>query len=463
MHMLPDLLHDEERKVWDTHSEGRVIFIGSFSEVEKCLKPLKINGRGERIRTSDPLVPNQVLYQAEPLPELALQLVHPHPLMPGCRTREECTSVSVPEKRPALALRIAELMPKRDAIGAASKSCGNRPRPSLANNAFGVRRYHRCMRPRDQLRFGAARLLDGGMASEFEFLGADITRPLWSAHVLEDSPESVIAVHRSYLEAGADVLLTASYQVSRMGYAEVGLDPSRADRALLRSVELACAAHAEFPVRGILVAASLGPYGAALHNGSEYHGHYDCTFADLVQFHQERIAILAESEADLLAFETLPSLDEARAIGEALKPWPEIAVWFSFTCPDAEPCHRAANLKVARGEALRDCAALAAGFPQTVAVGVNCTQPVWIASLIAELRQASSKPIVVYPNSGEGWDAEARCWIETPGSSDPEYFGQLARQWHAAGAQLVGGCCRTRPAHIRHIAEAIRDSDPRRA
>jgi homocysteine S-methyltransferase len=304
------------------------------------------------------------------------------------------------------------------------------------------------MTSRDQLQFHGARVLDGGMASELEFLGANISGPLWSAHVLEEAPEKVIAVHRAYLEAGADVLLTASYQVSRKGYLEFGLDPDRANAALSRSVELACEARAEFPSRRVLVAASLGPYGAALHNGAEYHGDYDCSLEDLVRFHRERIEVLVSSDADLLAFETLPSMEEARAIGEALKTWPDLAAWFTFVCPD----YRAASLQVAHGEALRDCAALAAGFPQTVAVGVNCTHPKWIPRLIAVLREASAQPIVVYPNSGEDWDAEARCWT---GLSDPAEFGQQARNWYAAGAQLVGGCCRTRPDHIRRIAALV--------
>jgi homocysteine S-methyltransferase len=311
------------------------------------------------------------------------------------------------------------------------------------------------MTPRDQLQFAKARVLDGGMASELEFLGADISGPLWSAHVLEDAPEKVIAVHRAYLDAGADVLLTASYQVSRQGYVEFGLGPDRADAALLRSVELACIAREEFarhePGRQVLIAASLGPYGAALHNGAEYHGNYDCTFADLVQFHQERIAVLAQSDdADLLAFETLPSLDEASAIGEALKPWPNLAAWLTFTCPGA----RAASLQVAHGEPLRDCAKVAASFPQTIAIGINCTQPKWLPSLIPELRAASDKPIVLYPNSGEGWDATSRRWIQAPGSSDPVKFGQQALEWYVAGAQIIGGCCRTRPEHIRQVAAA---------
>jgi len=295
------------------------------------------------------------------------------------------------------------------------------------------------------------RVLDGGMASELEYLGAKIDGPLWSAHVLEDQPEKIVAVHRAYLEAGADCLLTASYQVSRMGYAEFGLTPQRADRALFRAVELARTAAAEFPQRRIVVASSLGPYGAMLHNGAEYHGNYDCSFAELVAFHRGRIEVLAAaptgSAPDLLAFETLPSIDEGRAIAEAIAPYPHLAAWFSFTCRDAE--------HVAHGERLRDCAALAASLPQTVAVGINCTAPEWISALIGEIRAATDKPIVVYPNSGEGWDAEARCWT---GSSDPEGYGALAAQWSGAGALLVGGCCRTRPAHIRQVAQVLRQA-----
>jgi homocysteine S-methyltransferase len=297
-------------------------------------------------------------------------------------------------------------------------------------------------------------VLDGGMASELEYLGADINGPLWSAHVLEQSPEKIVAVHRAYIEAGADLIETASYQVSRMGYAEVGLAPARADAALLRSVALARKAAAEFARRRIVVAASLGPYGAALHNGAEYHGKYTCTFADLVQFHRERIDVLAAASPaqtpDLFAFETLPSLAEAEAIGEALTAHAGLSAWFSFTCRDEQ--------HVAHGELLRQCAAAVAAFPQTVAIGINCTHPRFISALIAELREASDKPILVYPNSGEGWDAQSRCWT---GTSDPAAYGEEASRWYASGAQIIGGCCRTRPAHIREVAGAAKTSSRR--
>ena len=290
-------------------------------------------------------------------------------------------------------------------------------------------------------------VLDGGMASELEYRGARIDGPLWSAHVLEDAPEKIVDVHRAYIEAGAQCIETASYQVSRMGYAEIGLSPARADAALLRSVALAREAASAFPDRRVMIAASLGPYGAALHNGAEYHGNYECGHTDLVEFHLGRIDVLAgagnESAPDLLAFETLPSLEEAVAIGEALEVWPNIAAWFSFTCPDHE--------HVAHGERLSECARAVARFPQTVAVGINCTMPGFIRDLIAEARRATDKPIVVYPNSGEGWDAQHRCWT---GHSDPESYGAMAREWFRAGAQIVGGCCRTRPEHIRLVASS---------
>jgi homocysteine S-methyltransferase len=290
-------------------------------------------------------------------------------------------------------------------------------------------------------------VIDGGLASELENLGAHIDGPLWSAHVLEDEPEKVSAVHRAYIQAGSQCIATCSYQVSRMGYAEVGLAPDRADAALLRSVALARSVVAEFSGRRVLVAGSLGPYGAALHNGAEYTGDYDCSYADLVMFHRERIEILARATAletpDLLAFETFPSLEEVRAVGEALAPWPALQAWFSFSCRDAK--------HVSHGELLAECAAVVAAFPQTVTIGVNCVPPSWVPSVIAELRSASNKPVLVYPNSGEGWDAEGRCWI---GKTDPADFGVGAAEWFAAGAQIVGGCCRTRPAHIHEVAQA---------
>lgn len=290
------------------------------------------------------------------------------------------------------------------------------------------------------------RLLDGGMATELEARGCDISGPLWSAHVLASSPETIEAVHLSYLEAGADCILTASYQVSAMGYAEIGQPPEAAAAALRQAVDLAVAARNRYrqqSQRRIWIAASLGPYGAALHDGSEYHGNYTVSFADLVRFHAGRLAVIATTEADFAAFESIPSLEEAEAIVEALHQHPSVHGWISFTCKDEQ--------HVSHGEKLAHCAEFLDRQQQVIAIGVNCTQPKFILPLIGEIKQSTRKPIVVYPNSGEGWDAEHRCWT---GTSDPTDFGQLARDWTQAGAQIIGGCCRTTPEHIRAIRQA---------
>ena len=306
------------------------------------------------------------------------------------------------------------------------------------------------MTPRDQLDFPAMRVLDGAMATELEQRGCDLSGPLWSAHVLDSAPDSIASVHLDSLRAGADCISTASYQVSARGYRELGRTARAAAEALRQSVALAEEARARYAredSRRVWIAASLGPFGAALHNGAEYHGRYDVRFVELVDFHAKRIAVLAETNADLLALETIPSRDEAEALLRALEQTPSVSAWISFTCRDGR--------HVAHGETLRACAARVAESPQVLAVGVNCTAPHFISALIAEAQQGmqNRKPVIVYPNSGETWDAGTRSWR---GFADPSGFGALAATWFAAGAQAVGGCCRTGPAHIAAIAAARR-------
>ncbi len=299
------------------------------------------------------------------------------------------------------------------------------------------------------------RVLDGGLATELERRGVSIGGQLWSGQALLEAREAVVAVHRSYLEAGADILLTAGYQVSAMGFVAQGMADGEASAAaadaLRQSVALARQAAEEAGRPEILVAASLGPFGAALANGAEFHGQYGFSSAEqehraLVRFHAERIAALAETSADLLAFETLPSLAEARAIVEALRDFPGVAAWVSFTCRDAE--------HTAHGERLRDCAAALDTTGQVIAIGVNCTAPALVEPLLRELRLGTAKSLVAYPNSGEAWDAEHRCWT---GSADVAGYGKLAARWFRAGASIVGGCCRTTPGHVRAVRDAATD------
>lgn len=300
---------------------------------------------------------------------------------------------------------------------------------------------------------GGTVILDGALATELERRGADLRDALWSAKLLIENPDLIRQVHYDYYAAGADVATTAGYQATFAGFARLGLDADTAAMLLRRSVELADAARREFwddPAqrRGRLrplVAASIGPYGAYLADGSEYRGDYGLSVRQLMDFHRPRLAVLAESAADLLACETIPTLVEAEALVALLREYPHMPAWFSFSCGN--------EAHLWHGEPLREAVTLANACPQVVAVGINCTAPQLIIPLLESVRDAAQKPLLVYPNSGEGWDAVAKCWL--PGTKIAD-FGEQARHWYAAGARIIGGCCRMTPDDIRAIARTLR-------
>lgn len=299
-------------------------------------------------------------------------------------------------------------------------------------------------------------VLDGGLASELEARGCDLSDALWSARLLMDDPEQIRQVHLAYYQAGADCVITASYQASVAGFMAKGLSEEEAAAKLRLSAQLGLDARQEFWATEAnrigrlrpLVAASVGPYGAFLADGSEYTGDYDLDEEGLFAWHRRRWHILAESGVDLLACETLPSISEARALQRLLAESPEMPAWFSFSCRD--------GLHISDGTPITACGKLLAQEDQVVAIGINCTAPRFIPSLISQLRGVTQKPIVVYPNSGETYDVENKRWL---GLSDAPSFGSHSFQWHQEGAALIGGCCRTGPAHIQQIAEQLR-GDP---
>jgi homocysteine S-methyltransferase len=295
-------------------------------------------------------------------------------------------------------------------------------------------------------------VLDGGLASELERAGFDLDDPLWSAKMLLESPEAVSDVHRSYLEVGADCIISASYQATIEGFRVRGLSVAAAEEAIRKSVQLAIDARDAFwadegetgdRLRP-LVAASVGPYGAYLADGSEFTGVYGLDEQSLLDFHRRRWKILASTEADLLACETIPSLREARALARLLTETPGRWAWFSFSCRDGE--------HISDGTPIVDCVRALAAVPRVAAIGVNCTAPIFIPSLVENIHSVTGSPIVVYPNSGEGWDADNKCWI---GTADPVHFAAAGVLWRNAGARLIGGCCRTGPEDIRQLREAL--------
>lgn len=295
-------------------------------------------------------------------------------------------------------------------------------------------------------------ILDGGLATALEARGHRLDSDLWSARLLLDAPEEVSAVHRAYLEAGADCIATVTYQATFAGFARLGLDHEQAVRLFGRAVRLAVDARDEFwrdpsgregRIRP-LVAASVGPYGAFLADGSEYDGRYGIGADALDAFHRERFQLLAASDADLVACETIPSLPEVRVLLGILADTPDTWAWISFSCRDARHLHDGGSVK----EAARACATAV----RVAGVGVNCVAPGLVPELVAAITDETDLPVIAYPNSGEEWDSGAKQWRGRAALPD---WASSADDWVSAGACVVGGCCRVGPETIRAVRQRV--------
>ena len=315
---------------------------------------------------------------------------------------------------------------------AASEQPGDSPAPSLA----------------DALAAGPV-VLDGGLSNQLETQGADLGDDLWSARLLADDPAQITAAHAAYYAAGAQVVITSSYQASFQGFASRGVDQPRAAQLLRRSVELAreaeLAAAAKDGQPGLAprprwVAASVGPYGAVLADGSEYRGRYGLSVAELEAFHAPRLEALMAAQPDVLALETIPDADEAKALLNLVR-GSGVPCWLSFS---------GAGTATRAGQPLADAFSLAADVDEVIAVGVNCCSPQDVHGAVELAAKATGKPVVVYPNSGETWDAEARTWRR-----DPTFDPSLVGSWIDAGARLLGGCCRIGPDAIHQVANYV--------
>lgn len=314
---------------------------------------------------------------------------------------------------------------------------------------------------------GGYAVIDGGLATELESHGADLHDPLWSAKCLLSSPHLIRRVHLDYLEAGANVIISASYQATPQGFEAKGMSREEGEALLKRSVEIACEARNIYYDRAaksswdvtkvgnaperhpVLVAASVGSYGAYLADGSEYSGIYGdkVTLKTLKDFHRRRVQLLAESGADLIAFETTPNKLEAKAYAELLEEENiKIPAWFSFNSKD--------GTNVVSGDSISECASIADSCKQVVAVGINCTPPRFIHGLVQSIKKVTTKPILVYPNSGEMYDGERKEWVPTAGATDEDFVSYVSK-WRDAGASLIGGCCRTTPKTIRAISKIL--------
>jgi homocysteine S-methyltransferase len=282
------------------------------------------------------------------------------------------------------------------------------------------------------------------MSNQLESAGYDLSDDLWSARLLAERPEAITEAHLAYFEAGASVAITASYQATFEGFARRGISHARAAELLALSVdsarEAARRAHAKGITRPLWVAASVGPYGAMLADGSEYRGRYGLTIADLERFHRPRVEVLAAASPDVLALETVPDTDEAQALLRAVRGL-GVPAWLSYTI---------SGDRTRAGQPLDDAFALAADVDEIIAVGVNCSAPDDVSPAITLASRITGKPVVVYPNSGESWNPTSHTW-----SGRPTFTPTQVTTWHAQGAQLIGGCCRVGPPGITAITEAL--------
>lgn len=283
-------------------------------------------------------------------------------------------------------------------------------------------------------------IADGGLATELEARGHDLSDDLWSARLLVDAPDEIVAVHCAFFRAGASIATTASYQASFDGFTERGISRTDAERLMRRSVALARDARDEVGGDG-WVAASVGPYGAALAHGEEYVGRYGLTVSQLANWHRPRLEVLVAAEPDVLAVETVPDVDEAEALVSLVH---ELGVpaWLSYTIT---------GTTTRAGQPLAEAFAVASDTPEIVAVGVNCCAPTNVLAAVEIARAVTGKPVIVYPNSGEFWDGERRSWI-----GEGRWSADLAPKWAAAGARIIGGCCRVRPDDIVALALTLR-------
>lgn len=310
-------------------------------------------------------------------------------------------------------------------------------------------------------------LLDGGLASELERAGHDLNDPLWSAKVLLDDPGAVEAAHAAYLHAGADCVITATYQATFDGLAARGVERAAAERIMRGAVDLAVCARDRFwqrtenrAARGRpLVAASIGPYGAFLADGSEYHGEYGIGATVLADFHRARLRLLAASPVDILACETIPSFAEARVLAALVQDATDKPAWFTFTCRDGRGggdgrggAWPAPEARLSDGTPIDEVAAWADETASVHAVGVNCSPARLTLPVVRALAAAQSGPVVAYPNGGGEWDAATKTWGRAGAEPD---WGEACRSWVAAGAAAVGGCCRVGPAAIRAMRAAL--------
>ncbi|MFM1751691.1 MAG: hypothetical protein RL119_653 [Actinomycetota bacterium] len=285
-------------------------------------------------------------------------------------------------------------------------------------------------------------IIDGGLSTALEELGVDISGPLWTARAVIESRNELAQAHRRFAEAGASFVTTASYQCGVEHFEALGQSPSQARNTLLATTAIA---REGVRLHGTQVAASVGPYGASLADGSEYHGDYGTSFATVEKYHRRKLEVLVESEPDAFAVETQLRTDEVRSIASQLMDLGSPPAWFSFGFRDESTTHG--------GQSVQDMVEAVVDYPNLLALGVNCTAPHLVTAILQQVAAAAPGiPLIAYPNHGGQWDPNDRSWVRPSG----DVFGlQRLLEWQSAGALYIGGCCGIGPREIADLAQVF--------
>lgn len=299
------------------------------------------------------------------------------------------------------------------------------------------------------------KVLDGGTSMELVRLGYKFIKkdPLWSARFLLSDPSAFVQCHKKFIEAGAEIVVTGSYQASIEGLVEhAGVTEEQAYSLIKSSVELAQqAARESSQITGYMaeVAGSVGAYGAILHDGSEYTGSYidHMTKQELKDCHRARLKALAEAKPDYIAIETIPSVVEAQAVVELLtEEFPGLKAWVSYTCKD--------EVHTGHGESFCDAVKALVSFDNVIAVGINCTHPRFISPLLRSIQCLHlEKPVLIKPNSGEEWSQD-KGWYGRQESSPLTH--DMITEWIDLGASWIGGCCQIFSTDIADIVKTAK-------
>lgn len=293
-------------------------------------------------------------------------------------------------------------------------------------------------------------IIDGALASELQRRGCDLNDSLWSAKVLIEQPELIQQVHYDYFKAGADCAITASYQATPMGFAQKGIELEESIKLIKTSVKLAQQAKMQYlndikQDKALLIAGSVGPYGAYLANGSEYTGDYQLSESEFIAFHKDRVTALIDAGVDILACETMPSFLEIKALVKLIQQFPMVNCWFSLTLKDQQ--------HISDGTPLTEVIEYLNSIEQIVSVGINCIALEKVTPALEVLSKLTSKPLIVYPNSGEEYDPTTKQWHKNHHHNCT--FANQLDTWIKLGAKLIGGCCQTTPEDIVEIHQLL--------